>query len=203
MARSASGPQKRPVEVLTSSEVAALLRQCSTTAPTGIRNRALITVMYRGGLRVDEALDLKAASINPVLGSVRVLHGKGDKDRTVSIDDGGMALIQRWMDARARLGYRHGPLFCTLHGARLQGSYVRNLMSRLGRQAGIDKRVHAHGLRHSHAAELAAEGVPMNVIQQQLGHAHLSTTDIYLRHISPADVIAMGRSRPKWNPEEL
>jgi site-specific recombinase XerD len=203
MAIKAGGGRSLKVELLTSRDVAALLRQCSTTAPTGIRNRALITAMYRGGLRVDEALDLKASDVNPALGTIRVLHGKNDKDRTVAIDDGGMALVQRWMDARARLGHRHGPLFCTLAGTELAPAYVRTLMKRLGRAAGIDKRVHPHALRHSHAAELATEGVPMNVIQQQLGHAHLSTTDIYLRHIAPADVIAMGRNRPAWNPEDL
>jgi site-specific recombinase XerD len=202
MGRSATGPKKRPVEVLTSAEFAALLRQCSTTAPTGIRNRALLTVLYRGGLRISEALDLRAADVNPANGTLRVLHGKGDKARTVSIDDGAMALIQRWMDTRGRLGYRHGPLFCTLEGGPVATAYVRNLMRRIGRQAGIEKRVHAHGLRHTHAAELATEGVPVNVIQQQLGHSRLSTTDTYLKHVAPADVIAMGRNRAAWNPEE-
>jgi site-specific recombinase XerD len=199
MARSATGPKKRPVELLTSAEVAALLRECSTLAPTGIRNRALITIMYRGGLRVEEALDLRAAHINPRNGTVQILHGKGDKARIVSIDDGAMALVQRWMDARARLIPVPGPLFCTLHGTKLSDSYVRNLMHRLGRKAGIDKRVHPHALRHSHAAELAAEGVPVNVIQAQLGHSLLATTDTYLRHIAPSDVIAMGRNRPRFD----
>jgi site-specific recombinase XerD len=80
--------------------------------------------------------------------------------------------------------------------------YVRNMLHRIGHKAGIDKRVHPHGLRHSHAAELAAEGVPVNVIQAQLGHSHLATTDVYLRHVAPAAVIEMGRNRPAWNPEE-
>lgn len=202
MARSATGPRKRPIEVLTRAEVASLLRGCSTTAPTGIRNRALITVMFFAGLRVDEALDLKAADINPANGTVRVLHGKGDRCRTVSIDEGSMALVQRWMDRRAQLGHRGGLLFCTLAGGEMSAVYVRNLMRRLGREAGIEKRVHPHGLRHSHAAELAEEGVPMNVIRAQLGHANLATTDVYLRNIAPADVIAMGRNRPRFNPED-
>ena len=193
-------PRKYPAETLTAPEVAALLRQCSTTAPTGIRNRGLITVMYRAGLRINEALALKVSDVNPAVGTIRVLHGKGDKSRTVSIDDGGMALVQRWIDKRAALGHRHGPLFCTLAKGKLNDVYVRNMMHRIGAKAGIEKRVHPHGLRHSHAAELAAEGVPVNVIQQQLGHTHLSTTDIYLRHVAPADVIALGRSR-HWNPE--
>jgi len=194
--------RKRPIQVLTSHEVALLLRQCSPAAPTGIRNRALITVMYRGGLRADEALALKAADLTPANGTIRVLHGKGDKPRTVSIDDGAMALVQRWADARTRLGHRHGPLFCTLAGGELSDRYVRTMLTRIGRKAGIDKRVHPHVLRHSHAAELAAEGVPMHVIRDQLGHEHLSTTDTYLKDIAPTEVIAMGRNRPRWNPED-
>jgi len=200
VATSRTKPRKYPAELLTPVEVAALLRQCSTTAPTGIRNRALITVMYRAGLRVDEMRALKVSDVNPANGTIRVLHGKGDKSRTVSIDDGGMALVQRWIDKRAALGHRHGPLFCTLAGGKLSDVYVRNMMHRIGAKAGIEKRVHPHGLRHSHAAELAAEGVPVNVIQQQLGHTHLSTTDVYLRHVAAADVIALGRSR-HWNAE--
>lgn len=192
--------RKFPVEPLTSAEVSALLRQCSTTAPTGIRNRALITVMYRAGLRVNEALDLRVPDVNPALGTLRVLHGKGDTSRTVSIDDGGMALVQRWIDKRAELGHKHGPLFCTLKGTPVADVYVRNLMKRIGAKAGIEKRVHPHGLRHSHAAELAAEGVPVNVIQRQLGHSHLTTTAVYLNHVAPAQVIALGRSR-SWNPD--
>ena len=200
-------PKRRyPVEPLTPAEVARLLRQCSTTAPTGIRNRALITALYRGGLRINEALALRVSDVNPDRGTIRVLHGKGDKARTVAIDDGGIAIIQRWMDVRAfvaaQAGWRGGPLFCTLAGGPMSDVYVRNMLHRIGHKAGIDKRVHPHGLRHSHAAELAAEGIPVNVIQAQLGHSHLATTDTYLRHVAPAAVIEMGRNRPAWNPEE-
>jgi integrase/recombinase XerD len=197
----ADSGHKQPVEILTRSEVAALMRQCSVRAPTGLRNRALITVMYRAGLRLDEALALKPADIDVQQGSIRVLHGKGDKSRTVSLDDGGTAIVQQWMTRRSALGFRNGLLFCTLDGKPVQDVYVRNLMKRLARKAGIEKRVHPHGLRHAHAAELAMEGWPMNLIQQQLGHSSLLTTDVYLRHISPAELIALGKSR-KWNPED-
>lgn len=203
MARSERGPYKRPVEPLTSGEIAALLRQCSATAPTGVRNRALITVMYRTGLRISEALDLRPADVNPERGTIRVLHGKGDAARTVGMDDGGMALVQRWMDRRAGLGHRHGPLFCTLQGTPLSDSYVRTMLRRIGAKAGIEKRVHPHGLRHSLAVDMANEGVAMHVIQQQLGHKRLSTTDIYLRGLAAADLAAMARNRPPWNPEDL
>ena len=188
------------VEILTRAEAGRLLKAASTAAPTGIRNRAIMAVMYRGGLRVSEALDLKPSDLDPIEGTVRILDGKGHKSRTVSLDDGALAVVQRWIDRRHAMGIRRGPLFCTLDGGPMSRSYVGQMMKRYADRAGIDKRVHPHGLRHCNAAELAAEGVPINVIQVHLGHSSLSTTDIYLRHIAPADVIAMGRART-WNPE--
>jgi len=187
--------RKLPAEPLTKDEVRALLAQCSRRAPTGVRDRALITVMYRAGLRLEEALALKPADIDAANGIVRVLHGKGDRARPVGIDDGALAVVQLWVDERKRLGLKNGKLFCTLAGKPLSDSQVRQMVRRRAANAGITKRVHPHGLRHTHAAELAAEGVPVNVIQAQLGHTSLATTDIYLRHIAPADVIALGRSR--------
>jgi site-specific recombinase XerD len=184
-----------PGEALTPAEIRALLAAPSRRAPTGIRNRALMVVMYRTGLRISEALALRPSDINAERGTVRVLHGKGDQARTVAIDDGAVAVVQLWLDTRRRLGFRNGPLFCTLDGKRVSATYVRSMMGRMKARAGIDKRVHPHGLRHTHAAELAAEGVPVNVIQKQLGHAWLSTTAVYLDHIAPGDVIAMGRGR--------
>lgn len=72
---------------------------------------------------------------------------------------------------------------------------MRRLLPRIAARAEIHKRVHAHGLRHAHAAELVAEGVPVNVIQQQLGHASLATTDRYLRHIAPRQRVEAMRGR--------
>ena len=96
------------MELLTPDEVRQLLAACSRTAPTGIRDKALLTVMYRAGLRVSEALDLRPQDINPDRGTIAVLHGKGDRSRTVAIDDGGLAVVQRWLDTRKNLGV-NGP----------------------------------------------------------------------------------------------
>ena len=106
------------------------------------------------------------------------------------------ALLERWLDKRAALGISpRRPLFCTLAGDRLDPSYVRRLLPRLAVRAGIEKHVHPYGLRHTHAAELAAEGKPVNLIQAQLGHASLATTDRYLRHIAPQQLIETMRTR--------
>ncbi len=188
--------RKLPPEVLTDEEVCALIRACSSRAPTGIRNRAIITILYRSGLRIGEALDLAPKDIDLRNGAIRVLHGKGDKARTIGMDPGALAVVERWLDVRARLGINgRSPAFCSLHGTRLSEAYVRRLFPRLAIKAGIEKRVHAHGLRHTHAAQLRAEGVDIGIISKQLGHSSIATTARYLDHIAPQDVIERMRGR--------
>ena len=190
-------PKRRLLpEVLTDAEVCALMQACGRYAPTGLRNRALIAVLYRTGLRINEALSLYPKDLELADGSVRVLHGKGGRSRTVGLDPGAVAIIERWLDVRSHLGLggRH-PVFCTLRGHAMAAAYVRVLLKRLAARAGIDKRVHAHGLRHTHAAQLRAEGVDIGIISRQLGHASITTTARYLDHIAPRAVIEAMRSR--------
>ena len=198
---SASSPtsRRRPPEVLTEAEAIALIKACSTRAPTGVRNRALIAVLWRSGLRISEALALELRDIDLDAGSLRVRHGKGDRSRTVGVDEQTSALLARWIDRRRRLspGAR-SPVFCTLQGGRIDTSYVRRLLPRLAARAGIDRRVHAHGLRHTHAAEMAREGTPINVIRDDLGHTSLAVTDRYLRDVAPETVIRTMRAR-RWD----
>jgi integrase/recombinase XerD len=190
--------RKRPPEVLTEQEVRALIGACSNRAPTGVRNRALIAVLWRCGLRVGEAVALEPRDVDLDAGTLRVRHGKGDRSRTVGLDTQAQALIARWMDRRQRLGVNgRRRLFCKLDGGPLQQSYVRHLLRRLAEKTGIDKRVHPHGLRHTYAAELAREGVPMNLLRDALGHSTLATTDRYLRDVAPIHVIETMRRR-EW-----
>ena len=188
--------RRYPIEVLTPQEVFRLIRACSNRAPTGIRNRALIVTLYRSGLRLSEALGLFPKDLDRDAGTLRILHGKGDVARTVGLDPTGFAVIEKWLEVRRqrRLTGR-SPVFCTLEGNPMQGPYVRALLRRLAIKAGIEKRVHAHGLRHTHAAELAREGYPMNLIQAQLGHKSLATTSRYLDHIAPVQLIDSMRQR--------
>ena len=193
--------QKFPVEVLTPDEAKALIRACSAASDTGIRNRALIAVMYRGGLRLGETLELRAKDIDQQVGTITVLHGKGDRRRTVGIDPEAMGLISRWIDKRQGLDVpARSALFCTLKGGTLHQSYVRSLLPRLATKAGIDKRVHPHALRHTHAYEVMMEGVPVPIIQQQLGHTSLETTSRYLDHLAPRDLINAMQAR-EWDIE--
>lgn len=191
-----------PPEVPTREEVNALMQACSRKAPTGIRNRGLIATMYRAGLRCQEALDLRLRDVDRDAGTIRIRHGKGKKARTVGIDPAGLAVVERWIDARAGLGLNGGPLFCTLQGRPMATAYVRGLLPRLARKVGIEgRRIHPHGLRHAHAVELAREGVPVPYISRQLGHANVGTTTRYLAGLSPEETIQAIRSR-KWTPPE-
>jgi site-specific recombinase XerD len=190
MTRSTNRGRKFPAEILTASEVKALLYAPNDRYPTGLRNRALIAAIYGAGLRVQETLDLRPADVNVEDRSVRILHGKGDEARFAGIDQGALIHIVRWIDARRTRGIRGKVLFCTLAGGPVDQRYVRAMLGRMAKRADIDKRVHPHGLRHTHAAELERAGFTVSEIQQQLGHTHLNTTAIYLNHISPSARIA-------------
>ena len=91
----------------------------------------------------------------------------------------------------------HPPIFCTLKGGKLAPVYVRNLFHRLGDKAGITKRVHPHGLRHSLASELVRDGVPLNLIQRQLCHSNLATTSRYVESLHPGELIKAIQAR-EW-----
>lgn len=145
--------------------------------------------MWRGGLRLGEALALKTSDVDAAAGSVWVFHRKRDKARTVRLDPTAMAVLARWIERRRELGIRSQELFCTLDGRSLHRSYVDTLLGRLARKVGIEKRVTPHALRHSHAAELVWERVPAPFIRDQLGHSSLAVTDRYLRNLLTIDLL--------------
>ena len=183
---------KYPPEPLTTDECRRLIGACSPRCPTGLRNRALLVTLWRGGLRCSEALSLHARDLDN--GVVRVRKGKGGKYRTVALDPEAWAVLQAWLERKARLGIG-GPVFSTLHGGALLSSYVRGLFKRLGRKANIAKRCHPHGMRHSFAASLADERVDIRIIQRALGHSSLGTTARYVDHLNPRDIIDALRAR--------
>lgn len=190
-----------PAEVIPREEVIRLLAACSSRAPTGIRNRALITVMYRAGLRISEVLNLMSRDLDSKACAITIMSGKGGKRRVVGLDPEAFSALARWTDRREQLGINgHARLFCTLKGEPVSAPYVRMALSRLAKRAGIDRRVNPHALRHSFAAEMAREGKPMNLIQQALGHSSLGTTSRYLAHINPQDVIDAMQAR-EWGME--
>lgn len=192
--------QKLPPEPLTRDEIERLLRHMGR-GPCGHRNRALIVLLWRSGLRIAEALALYPKDIDRYAGTVTVLSGKGSKRRQVAIDSYAIAMLDRWMTARGDLGLTgREPLFCCVdirtRGKAMYSSYVRDMLKHRARQAGIEKRVHPHGFRHTMAFELLMERQPLGVIRDQLGHSQMATTMRYLDHLAPAAAIRAMHSRP-------
>ena len=179
-----------PAEVLTRDEVGRLLEACGAKRWTDRRDRALLAVMYRAGTRLGETLALRACDFELERGAIRVLHAKGGRARTVGIDRMGTDEVRCWIDEHADLGFDPaGPLICTASGRPVSQAVVRRRLPELATKAGIYKRVHAHGFRHTHAAELRAEGIDIAVIKRQLGHTSLLTTIRYLDHLEPGSVM--------------
>lgn len=191
---------KLPPEPLTRDEIERLLRHLGR-GPCGHRNRALVVLLWRSGLRIAEALALYPKDIDPASGTVTVLSGKGAKRRQVAADAYTVATVERWLAIRGELGLTgRDPLFCCVdvrtRGKAMYSSYVRDMLKHRARQAGIEKRVHPHGLRHTMAFELLMEGQPLGVIRDQLGHSQLATTMRYLDHLAPAAAIRAMHARP-------
>jgi integrase/recombinase XerD len=169
---------------------------CSSRSLTGIRNRALITVLYRCGLRVSELVALLPADVTHE-GSIRVRNNR--RSRVCALDPPSYGILDDWIERRKERRFAEdAPLFCTLRGGSLKPSYLRALMTRLGRKAGIKKRVSAEVLRRTLAAELATEGAPISLIQAHLGHSSTATTERFLARAKPAGLVPAMRARPNW-----
>ncbi|HXR29860.1 MAG TPA: tyrosine-type recombinase/integrase [Solirubrobacterales bacterium] len=165
--------------------------------PHGVRLRALVVVLWRAGLRISEALALAETDLERSHGSLLVRHGKGDKRREVGMDEWAWEQLRPWQDLRRELPI--GPLFCVINGPTCGRHWMpaaaRHELRRAGTRAGVRRRFAPHQLRHAHAVELAREGVGLNVIQRQLGHANLGVTSVYLQGIDNAEVIEAVHSR--------
>ncbi len=144
--------------------------------------RALVIVLWRSGLRISEALALEERDLDPAAGSITVRRGKGGKRRIVGMDPWAWQQIEPWLHERLRLP--PGPVFCVVHGPtagrHLSASAARTALKRLAADAGVRRRIAPHQLRHCHAIELVREGVPVHLLQRQLGHANLAVTTVYL-----------------------
>ena len=166
---------------LSEHDVEALLASPDTAAPLGLRDRAMLETLYATGLRVSELIALKLHAVNLQAGVVRVL-GKGAKERLVPLGEEAVHWIERYVDeARASLKGRREPdaLFITARGAAMTRQAFWHLIRRYGARAIPDKRLSPHVLRHAFATHLINHGADLRVVQMLLGHADISTTQIY------------------------
>ncbi len=185
---------RRLPEVLTNDERRRLLAQPNLRAPTGLRHHCVIRLMLNAGLRAGEVLAIRRGDIDWDTGKLHVKQGKGSKDRVVWLNQDDQVLIHRWWEVRSRLPHpRRGPLFSTLKGEAIDSRQLRATVKRLASKAGIEKDVHPHTLRHTFATDLYRTTKNLRVTQKALGHAHISTTEIYT-HIVDDEVEAAMKS---------
>jgi len=187
-----------PADPPTVEEIVAVMREAGH-GRSAERLRGVIVVLWRAGLRINEAIMLNETDLSASTGSITVRFGKGGRRRQVGMDPWAWEQLRPWLDQRQRLPA--GPMFCLIHGPnagrRWNSSAVRGDLHRLARQAGVRRRFAPHQLRHAHAVEMAREGIPLNVIQRQLGHANLGVTSVYLQGIDNSEIIATVCARPQ------
>jgi site-specific recombinase XerD len=184
-----------PADPPTVEEIVAVMRAAGG-GQHGQRLRALIIVLWRAGLRIHEALALSEPDLDR-RGSLLVRRGKGGRRREVGMDEWAWEQLRPWLDLRLELPV--GPLFCVINGPTRgrpwSAAAVRADLRRTATSAGVRRRFAPHQLRHAHAVEMAREGVPLTVIQRQLGHSNLGITSIYLQGIDNAEIIDAVHSR--------
>lgn len=175
-----SGPtiQKKLPNLLDVDEINRLLNE-GPQNPLKLRDYAMMELMYSSGLRLAEMVNLNIDAIDLKQAQVRVL-GKGNKTRHLPIGTNACKALRRWFDARPNIVVE-GELavFVNNRGKRLSPRAVQQRMAQMGREQGIDKHVHPHMLRHSFASHLLESSGDLRAVQEMLGHADISTTQVY------------------------
>lgn len=183
---------KRLPKMLTQQETRALMAQPNLSCPTGLRDRALLQLMHRCGLRISEACAIRLGDVNWGNGHIRVI-GKGDKERTVYADPGTIGLLERWLAERGRhsRARKHdAPLFVNVRtgvrGRRVTTDAIEKMVRRRMLRVGISlEKAHPHVLRHTFASDALAAGRNIEQLRKLLGHSSIRTTEIYLHASDP------------------
>jgi integrase/recombinase XerD len=168
-------------KTLTKEEVDRLMAVPNLSAPTGLRNRAMLELMYRAGLRVGEtcALHLRDVRWKEDQIHLRPEITKGGKEAFVYLDERAKQLLERWRDQRPKYAHGSKRLFITLQGAPVTRHYCYQMIRRYARRAEIERPVSPHVLRHTFATELLREGFDIRQVQTLMRHRDIRTTVIY------------------------
>lgn len=172
-------PNRLPKHLLSVQEVASIINAIDTSTPIGIRDRAMLEVLYSSGLRRTELINLTLTDIDTERGTVMVRQGKGGKDRMVPLSERAANWVNRYLlDVRPLLLEAHtDTVFLTEYGEPLPGRQLLRIVKRLMDKAEVEGNCHA--LRHACATHMLEGGADIRYIQALLGHSNLETTEIY------------------------
>ena len=166
-------------EVLSVEEVDRIIASVDTSTPGGLRDRAILEVLYGCGLRVSEAVNLKISQIHRKEGFLRIV-GKGDKERLVPLGEMAAEALEAWFGARPEPARGCDDLvFLNLRGGQLSRVSMFNMVKKQAMLAGVRKEISPHTFRHSFATHLVENGADLRVVQEMLGHESILTTEIY------------------------
>ncbi|MFD3247773.1 tyrosine recombinase XerC [Rahnella aquatilis] len=146
--------------------------------PLSVRDRAMLEVMYGGGLRLSELVGIDCKHIDMASGEVRVL-GKGSKERKVPIGRTAVTWLGHWLERRADFNPQDDAMFLSSKGNRISARNVQKRFAEWGVKQGVNSHIHPHKLRHSFATHVLESSGDLRAVQELLGHANLSTTQIY------------------------
>lgn len=186
-------------DVLSLDEIDSMIAQIDMSKAESHRNRAIIEMLYGSGLRVSELVNLKLSDIYIREGYLRIV-GKGNKQRLVPISRESVKWFGYWLEDRGRLDVKPEAIdiaFLNRYGRQLTRAMIFTIIKTLARNAGIQKTISPHTLRHSFATHLLQNGADLRIIQQLLGHESISTTEIYT-HVDVQDLRA---AVLKYHPE--
>ncbi len=172
--------ERRLPQILGKDQLAAIIEAADSVAPGGLRNRAILELMYAAGLRLAEVTSLDVAGVN-LKEQVARVWGKGDKERIVVFGRPAAAALSRYLrEGRPKMAQTdETALFVNRQGARLSGRSIQLIVRKHALMAGLDQRVFPHLLRHSFATHMLDGGAELRVVQELLGHANANTTQIY------------------------
>ena len=173
--------EKKLPKVLTINEVEELLKQPNILVPTGLRDKAMLELLYATGIRVSELISLNISDVNLEMGYIKC-YGKGAKERIVPLGSIAVKCVQDYLNkGRSKLirTYEEASLFVNHHGNRLTRQGFWKIIKKYAHEAAIEKEITPHTLRHSFATHLLENGADLRSVQKMLGHADISTTQIY------------------------
>ena len=169
----------RPLpDTLSTEEIDRLISSIEDSTTKGLRDRAILEVLYSCGLRVSELCDLKLCDIFFAEGYIRVI-GKGNKQRLVPVSSIARSRIQLYMDVRQKEKQKEEVLFLNNRGKKLTRVMIFTIIKQAAQRAGIDKKISPHTFRHSFATHLLEGGANIRQVQELLGHENILTTEIY------------------------